>query len=260
MGETRTQRLMFSDLNPLMNVVKHSAELARANRKPVSKDNPLVALERRTSKQIADALEAYGHRRDDAIVKWVEFAYGPLGLGAVFPPDVPADVAARTRAAADVEDARRQIGPLIHAGGFPEALARIIVATAGARGVIERRSGHIGEQIRSYVKEHRNELNSMVGAEPVDWPSVIKAQTRILMLEPQQAVEAIPGLIPGQNQRELAVVIAAKMLMLEPELGDADSKAAHRVHELLGVDYRTAAKKLGGAVPRRGAPNIERTV
>ena len=59
--------------------------------------------------QIADALEAYGHRRDDMIVKWVEFAYGPLGLGAVFPPDAPAEVTARARAATDVEDARRQI-------------------------------------------------------------------------------------------------------------------------------------------------------
>jgi hypothetical protein len=251
---------MFSDLNPLMNLVKHSAELARANRKPVSGDNPLVALERRTSRQIADALEAYGHGRDDAIVKWVEFAYGPLGLGAVFPPDVPTEVAARARAATDVEDARLQIQPLIHAGGFPEALARIVIATAGARGVIERRSGHIGEQIRNYMKEHRDELGSLVSAEPVDWPTVMKAQTRILMLQPQEAIEAIPGLIPGQTQRELAVVIAAKMLMLEPELGDADSKAARRVHELLGVDYRTAAKRLGSAASRGAAPNIERTV
>jgi hypothetical protein len=70
------------------------------------------------------------------------------------------------------------------------------------------------------------------------------------MLEPEQAVEAIPALIPGQDQRELAVVIAAKVLMLEPELGDADSKAARRVRELLGVDYNAAAQKLGVAIPR----------
>jgi pimeloyl-ACP methyl ester carboxylesterase len=256
MSETRTQRLMFSDVNPFMNVVRNWADLARANRKPVSRDNYLVALERRTSDQIVHALEAYGHGRDDAIVKWVEFVYGPLGLGAVFPPDAPAEVAARARAATDVEEARRQIAPLIHAGGFPEALARILIGTVRARGSIERRSGAIGTHVRSYLKEHRNQLQlgSLVGAEPIDWAAVLKAQTRIVMLEPQRAIEAIPALIPGLEQRELAVVIAAKILMLEPELGDADSKAARRVQELLGVDFNAAAEKLGVATLPRAAP------
>ena len=90
-------------------------------------------------------------------------------------------------------------------------------------------------------------MRSLVGAEPIDWPAVIKAQTRIVMLEPQKAIEAIPALIPRQEQRELAVVIAAKALMLEPELGNPDSKAARRVQELLGVDYAAAARKLGVA-------------
>ena len=136
---------------------------------------------------------------------------------------------------------------MIHGGGFPEALARIVVATAAARGAIERRSGHIGKNIRAYLKEHRDAFGSLVGADPIYWPAVIKAQTRIVMLEPQKAIEAIPALIPRQEQRELAVVIAAKVLMLEPELGNVDSKAARRVQELLGVDYAAAAHKLGVA-------------
>jgi len=253
-SETRAQRLMVSDTNPFMSIVKHWAELARANRKPVSKDNYFVGLERRNSEQIAHALKAYGASRDDAIVKWVEFAYGPLGLGAVFPPDVPAEVAARSRAMVEVEQARQEIEPLIQAGGFPEALARIVVGTAAARGAIERRSGHIGKHIRSYLKEHSKEVRSLIGAVPIDWPAVIKAQTRIVMLEPQKAIEAIPALIPGQEQRELAVFIAGKVLMLEAELGNQDSKAAHRVQELLGVDFDTAARKLGFAdAPRASA-------
>ena len=247
MSETRMQRLMASDVNPFASMVKHWAELARANRKPVSKDNTFAALERRNSEQIVHALNAYRDSRDNAIVKWVENFYGPFGLGAVFPPDAPAEVGARARASADVEQARQEIAPMIAAGGFPEALARIVVGTIAARGAVERRSGHIGKLVRSYVKEHRDDVGSLIGAEPIDWPAVIKAQARIVMLEPQKAIEAIPALIPGQEQRELAVVIAAKVLMLEPELGDQDSKAAQRVHELLGVDYAAAARKLGVA-------------
>jgi hypothetical protein len=97
-------------------------------------------------------------------------------------------------------------------------------------------------------------VRPLIGAEPIDWPAVIKEQTRIVMLEPQQALEAIPRLIPTQEQRELAVVVAAKALMLEPELGNPDSNAAQRVHELLGVDYGAAARKLGVAdAPRASA-------
>jgi hypothetical protein len=252
MSETRTERLLSSDVNPFSGLVRQWAELARANRKPVSKDNYFAALERRNSEQIVHALKAYGESRDDAIVKWVEFVYGPLGLGAVFPPDAPAEVAARARAAAEVEQARHEIEPLVNAGGFPEALVRIVVGTAAARGAIERRSGHIGKYIRSYLKEHSDKFRSLIGAEPIDWPAVVKAQTRVVMLEPQKAIEAIPALIPSQAQRELAVFIAAKVLMLEPELGNQDSKAARRVQELLGVDFEAAARKLGFA---DGAPH-----
>ncbi len=257
MSQERLQRLIFSDINPFMNVVRDWADHARANRKPVSRDNYLLAIENRNSEQIEHALTAYGHSRDDAIVKWVEFVYGPLGLGAAFPPDAPAEVAARARATADVNGARRLIAPLIHAGGFPEALARIVIGTIKARGSVERRSGHIGKHVRNYVKEHRDEIGPLIGAEPIDWPTVIKAQTRIVMLEPQQAIEAIPALIPKKAQRELAVVIAAKIMMLEPELGDADSRAAQRVYELLGVNFNAAADKLGIATTgRRQTRNV----
>jgi hypothetical protein len=71
------------------------------------------------------------------------------------------------------------------------------------------------------------------------------------------AIEAIPALIPKPEQRELAVVIAAKMLMLEPELGHADSKAARWIYEVLGVDYSAAAEKWGVAAPRHAAPRTD---
>lgn len=258
MSQERLQRLMFSDVNPFMNAVKYWANLARANRKPVSKDNYLLTQEHRTSEQIEHALTAYGHSRDDATVKWVEFLYGPLGLGAVFPPDEPTEVTARAGAIADVEEARRQVAPLLHDGGFPEALARILIGTITARGSVERRSGHIGKLVRSYIKEHRKQVAPLIGAEPIDWPAVIKAQARIMMLEPQQAVDAIPSLIPRQAQRELAVVIAAKVLMLEPELGDPDSKSARRVYEFLGVDFNAAAEKLRAATARSTRPRTGR--
>ncbi|MCJ7837830.1 MAG: DUF3141 domain-containing protein [Burkholderiales bacterium] len=159
-----------------------------------------------------------------------------------------------TRADAKVEQARLEIEPMIHAGGFAQALARILVALVAARGAVERRSAHIGKHIRSYLKEHRDEVRPLIGAEPIDWPAVIKVQTRVLMLEPQKAIEAIPALIPRKAQRELAIVIAAKALMLEPELGNADSKVARRVNQLLGVDYAAAARKLGLAdAPRASA-------
>ena len=55
---------MLSDLNPWMLWVKSMAETVRANRRPVTADNPFVKVEREVSKQIEQALDQYRDVRD----------------------------------------------------------------------------------------------------------------------------------------------------------------------------------------------------
>ena len=55
----RLQYELFSDANPIMAPVAALAEQVRKNRKPVSADNPFVALQENVSRQIVAALDAW---------------------------------------------------------------------------------------------------------------------------------------------------------------------------------------------------------
>ena len=78
---------LFSDQNPFMKAVKPLTEAVRANRTPVSPDNPLLAMEKAASSWITTCLESWGAMRDGMTEAFFLNAYGsPLlqamvGLG-----------------------------------------------------------------------------------------------------------------------------------------------------------------------------------
>ena len=81
----------------------------------------------------------------------VKFAYGPMGLGALFPPEPPLEVKAEESAE---EQAKAELAALrgeFERGGFPEAVARMLIAVIKKRGAIDRRSFLIAHEI----SEHR---------------------------------------------------------------------------------------------------------
>ena len=57
MHPNRVRFAAFSDRNPIMQPVKALAETVRASRKPVSADNPFLAMERATSTWITSCLK-----------------------------------------------------------------------------------------------------------------------------------------------------------------------------------------------------------
>ncbi len=78
---------LFADRNPFMTAVKPLAEKVRAGRRPVSADNPLLAMEKQASSWITSALESWGDVRDSMTEAFFLTTYGsPLlqamvGLG-----------------------------------------------------------------------------------------------------------------------------------------------------------------------------------
>ncbi|HEY1888503.1 MAG TPA: DUF3141 domain-containing protein, partial [Roseiarcus sp.] len=55
---------LFSEQNPFAQVVKPPKEAVRANRTPISRDNPLLAVEKAASSWITTCLESWGQIRD----------------------------------------------------------------------------------------------------------------------------------------------------------------------------------------------------
>src|SRR5208282_4230664 len=76
MHPNRLRFELFSDRNPFMSAIKPMAEEVRANRKPVSAENPLLAAEKQASSLITAALESWGEIRDSMTEAFFLTTYG----------------------------------------------------------------------------------------------------------------------------------------------------------------------------------------
>jgi len=127
---------LFSDRNPFMSAIKPMAEKVRANRKPVSADNPLLVAEKRASSWITAALESWGEIRDSMTEAFFLTTYGsPLlqamvGLGApgdLTPRRIERDLV-RESAAAEL---RSSLDRRFDEGGVEEAVLRALYVCEG---------------------------------------------------------------------------------------------------------------------------------
>ena len=57
-----------------------------------------------------------------------------------------------------------------------------------------------------------------------------------MQLDPEAALNALPRLLPSKTDRERAVAIVARIMMLEPALSDPDSPMAKMVTKFLDLD------------------------
>ena len=225
----RVRQYLFSDLNPSLAALPLIAEPVRQHRHPASEDNAFLLLEQAVSKQIVATLNYYRDLRDSWVVQMVKLAYGPLGLGAFFPPEPPPE--ARAEKAAE-EQAKAELAALrgeFERGGFPEAVARMLIAVMKKRGAIDRRSFLIAHEL----SEHRPDLPELSEA---DLHSLVAKQALLMQLDPEAALRALPRLLPSQADRERAVAIVARVMMLEPDLSDPDSPAAKMVQKYLDLE------------------------
>jgi hypothetical protein len=241
-GTSRLQRALFSDANPLVKPLRERAQAVAADRHPVSAGNPFLRAERDVSRAIVHGLDAWRDARDRMTAHWVNALYGPLGLGALLPPDPPLREKARARANEMLDQAREQARPLIAVGGFPEGLVRMLFAAIAEKGVLTRRSIRIA-QLTGYLANRLIDEGRIDGVRgPVDWKSVRETQARVLALFPEEAIQALPRLLSDERQRMLATALVGKVMLMESPRGDVGSELAQRAEALLGVDVRNASR------------------
>jgi hypothetical protein len=56
-----------------------------------------------------------------------------------------------------------------------------------------------------------------------------------MQIDPEAVLKALPQLLPSESDRERAVALVARIMMLEPELSDPDSPAAQMVKKYLAL-------------------------
>jgi pimeloyl-ACP methyl ester carboxylesterase len=225
----RLRQYLLSDVNPLLAMLPPIADRVRQHRHPAPEDNAFLELEHSVSKQVVAYLNYWRDLRDNCVEQMVKLAYGPLGLGAVFPPKPPLDVKAEKAAE---EQARAELAALrgeFERGGFREAVARMLIAVIKKRGAIDRRSFMIAHEL----SEHQPDKTVLTED---DLHSLLAEQALLMQLDPEAALQALPRLLRSDADRQRAVAIVGRVMMLEPDLSDPDSPAAKLLQKYLNLE------------------------
>ncbi|MCI4661976.1 MAG: DUF3141 domain-containing protein [Neomegalonema sp.] len=193
----RMQREIFASDNPLMQAVAVHAEQVRAQRQPAAPDNPFLLAERLW----ADAVESGWNLWRDSRAMYFETAFllayaNPLAVAYGVPS---AGMRARKapgelRALPEVQEALRQM----ERGGFAEAVIRMLVLLAEARGDVRRDR----LERSSEVLTSREPFSDIA---PAERARIIHEQTLIAQFEPERALDTLAVLLPEAQERRKAV-------------------------------------------------------
>ncbi|RYJ00523.1 MAG: DUF3141 domain-containing protein, partial [Acetobacteraceae bacterium] len=136
MNPMRLRRTLVSDRNPAMAPIPALAEAARANRRPAAPTNPFLAWERLWAQGIEKSFDLYRDMRDG----WTEYAfhavYGAMGTMGVAGGDT-AEEAPPAPPAVEGPEVRAALGRIAE-GGYAEAVIRMMILLARARGGVRR--------------------------------------------------------------------------------------------------------------------------
>ncbi|MDY0163277.1 DUF3141 domain-containing protein [Desulfobotulus sp.] len=227
----RLLRMVVADINPAMLPVKLAARMARKARMPASPENTFRRAEATLVDFFATFMDMGQRLRDAAEEQLFTLIYSnPMVrmLSSTQRPSVRPQREESSHEAAwrSVEEGfwREKIVK----GGFAEALVRVLVAVAGADGVVHQ------EEITVLVELIRNhpKTANMPDARIRD---LVREQSRILELDPAAAMEALPILIADPSDRfsvvEMAQCLALSDLVVDP----SEEKLLNRLMEILEV-------------------------
>jgi hypothetical protein len=98
-------------------------------------------------------------------------------------------------------------------------------------GSFERRSLRLARLLSLLPANERSHIPANV-----NWVQLLKEQARIAAVAPVEALNALEQMLPDAARRELALAIAAAVMMIEPTLSNPRSEIIELLIGTLGVD------------------------
>ena len=190
----RMRRYFISDRNPLFAPWGALAEQVRRSRSGVAADNPFVQLERLQADLIEYGWNFYRDARDAAY---------ELAFHGIYAQPWVKELGKRMRVAPGIHDFRlfpevRRAIENAREGGFAEAVIRMLILMARARGTIRRSRLERSNQ----MLQTQSPFAEMSAAER---SHIIHEQTLIVEFAPEEATATLARLIPDQNDRQRAI-------------------------------------------------------
>jgi pimeloyl-ACP methyl ester carboxylesterase len=231
--------LLFSEKNPLMQLVAKWAEQVRRNRHPADKDSPLLALQAQFSDAVVQVLERFGQMKDRS--------YEQIFLGIYGSPLVQAMLGLR----AGDEPPRR------HPGAEPERLAFIeqrigeIKARiaeggpieAGIRGLVYIGMAGPGADERAFnvLREIRGTHGHLTLPQ---FKQVLREQFFALLLDREAALAAIPKMLGGDTATSTKLLETIRRTVTAA--GELDEERSRRLAQIETL-FQSAAPAARGS-------------
>ncbi len=230
----RLERWFFSDLNPWMLWVKSMADTVRANRRPVSPDNPFVKVERDVSGQIEQGLDQYRDVRDDMSERMFKAIYESPWLAAAVGVE-PGTLGRRGPQSATWEQEelkrlkRQELEAHIEQGTLLDAWARLLIYVRPEGSAVDERPFNM---VRRMIEELKPENVPSLAA----LKAAVKQQAFVLALDEERAIAALPKLAPEMRHRRQGFDVARQIMKARGELTPHQEERFRRVASILGLD------------------------
>ena len=235
----RLQYVMFSDSNPLMKSIASAAKQIQGDRKPVSADNPFLALQERVSEQIVQALDGWRDRTEKLSETAFLAVYGSPALQAavgINPNEVQPRKPGKSLLHRELLQARiSDLKSHIDKGGLQECVIRGLLYVGLARGKVDERGTHALRQVR--LSEGRPRLTV------AEFKAMAREQFLLLLLEPEATLAAIPKMLPESvDERQKGLTAIRKVLSAS---GEISGEAAQRMKRIVTL-FETSEAPLSG--------------
>ncbi len=235
MHPARVRFRMFSDDNPLMAAVKTLAESVRKERKPVSPDNPLLAMEHMASSWIATCLQSYGAAHDLVQEQVFLTAYGsPLlqaAVGLAADPSQAQRHAQRDllREAHEAQLRAELEARFEHASPVEAAIRALIYVRLAERSIDERGFAVVKAMWEAQPAGQRLTQPQL--------KQMFTEQFLLLQMDEERAIQAVPDLLPDDRaERTMALARLKQVLAATGYLSEAGTERLARVEAMFGVD------------------------
>lgn len=233
MNPERLRRALISDLNPAMWTIRSLAEMVRAQRQRVSPQNPLLKIEQEVSERIGNTLDTYRDSRDALYERMFKAIYESPWLAAMVGLGGKSDPRRRPKAPEKLrEEFKRlklqEIESHMDEGTPLDGWIRLQLYQGMETKMIDERPYNLIRRMMSEMPaESRPTLAQMKEA--------VKRQSFVLLLDAEQAVNALPKLLPEMKQRQQALQIARKVATARGRLSGQQEARFRTLEEILGV-------------------------